>query len=378
MSIRERAKESKQPRISIPLQDKNGRTPLEIEETSKQPMESLKKPVSLKYITLATLVVQNAVMVLSVRYSRILPGDRYFATTAVVCAEVLKLCTCFVILTMEHGWNIFGFLWNSIFKQYTDTLKMAVPSLLYTLQNNLQYLAIENLNPATFQVTYQLKILTTAIFSVVMLQKSLCRLQWFSLILLFSGVSLVQIQQQRQSSSHPSSDPSTTTPNTLHTHKQNPLLGLIAVLASCVSSGFAGVYFEKILKQTKGSVWLRNVQLGLFGIVIGLAGVVIKDGSKVAENGFFYGYSFIVAFVIIQQAFGGILVALVVKYADNILKGFATSLAIVISCIVSVYLFDFTITPMFATGAAVVMLATYLYSLPSVDRQGRLGKQTVG
>lgn len=39
-------------------------------------------------------------------------------------------------------------------------------------------------------------------------------------------------------------------------------VGLMAVLTACVSSGFAGVYFEKILKETKQSVWLRNIQLG--------------------------------------------------------------------------------------------------------------------
>lgn len=38
--------------------------------------------------------------------------------------------------------------------------------------------------------------------------------------------------------------------------------GLMAVLMACVSSGFAGVYFEKILKETKQSVWVRNIQLG--------------------------------------------------------------------------------------------------------------------
>ena len=39
-------------------------------------------------------------------------------------------------------------------------------------------------------------------------------------------------------------------------------VGVVAVLVACVSSGFAGVYFEKILKETKQSVWIRNIQLG--------------------------------------------------------------------------------------------------------------------
>ena len=36
----------------------------------------------------------------------------------------------------------------------------------------------------------------------------------------------------------------------------------MAVLSACCSSGFAGVYFEKILKGTKASIWMRNIQLG--------------------------------------------------------------------------------------------------------------------
>lgn len=44
------------------------------------------------------LVVQNASLILSIRYARTLPGDRFFATTAVVMAEVLKGLTCLLLL----------------------------------------------------------------------------------------------------------------------------------------------------------------------------------------------------------------------------------------------------------------------------------------
>lgn len=44
-----------------------------------------------------------------------------------------------------------------------------------------------------------------------------------------------------------------------------------------------------------------------------------------------------ILFVNLFQAFGGLVVAAVVKYADNILKGFATSLSIVVSSFVSFY-----------------------------------------
>lgn len=51
-----------------------------------------------------------------------------------------------------------------------ELLKVSVPSFLYVIQNNLLYLALSNLDAATYQVCYQLKILTTALFSATMLQ----------------------------------------------------------------------------------------------------------------------------------------------------------------------------------------------------------------
>ena len=37
-------------------------------------------------------------------------------------------------------------------------LKLAIPALLFTIQNNLQYVASSNLSVPTFQITYQLKV----------------------------------------------------------------------------------------------------------------------------------------------------------------------------------------------------------------------------
>ena len=209
-----------------------------------------------------------------------------------------------------------------------------------------------------FQVIYQLKILTTALFSVAMLRKQLSKIQWFALLILFMGVGvIVQLQTE---ASKPHSTTKSTAQSTLT--QQNPILGLVAVLISCVLSGFAGVYFEKILKNTPQSLYVRNVQLGFFGIVFGLGAVFISDGQKIADKGFFFGYDILVWTVIFLQSFGGILVAVVVKYADNILKGFATSAAIVLSCVVSMFFFNFEPSLQFACGAVLVIFSVYLYS----------------
>lgn len=199
-----------------------------------------------------------------------------------------------------------------------------------------------------FQVTYQLKILTTAFFAVVILRRSLLRTQWAALILLLFGVVLVQLAD-----SGPATVPSGIA--------QNHIVGLTAALGSCFLSGFAGIYFEKILKGSDISVWMRNVQLSLLSVPFGLMSCYLKDGDVISKQGFFFGYDWFIFYLVVLQAGGGLIVALVVKHADNILKGFATSLAIIISCIASIYLFNFQLSMRFAMGAALVICSIFLY-----------------
>lgn len=316
-----------------------------------------KSTSNMKFWSLVILIFQNASLILTIRYSRTLSGDMYITSTAVVFAELLKMLVCLFVTFWEikdvSKW--LAMLHANIIADPLTTVKVAVPSLVYVIQNNLQYVAISNLDAATFQVTYQLKVLTTALFSVFLLNKSLNKIQWLSLVMLFVGIALVQLQPSMLNAK-----------KTTEVGGQKPFVGFIAVLVSSLCSGFAGVYFEKILKGSgKGpaaSLWLRNIQLGLFGVVLGLGGMYINDYEKIKEKGMFFGYSNLVWFVIFMQAFGGLLVAVVVKYADNILKGFATSFAIIVSCIVSIYLFNFILSVQFVFGTVLVMSAIYLYS----------------
>ncbi|KAG8555939.1 hypothetical protein GDO81_017869 [Engystomops pustulosus] len=341
----------------------------EKEEVEDPKIEEIKSPEPtmgshLKYISLGILVFQTTSLVLTMRYSRTLKedGPRYLSSTAVVAAEVLKIITCIFLVYKDNSCSVRALnrvLHEEIINKPFDTLKLAIPAVIYTLQNNLLYVALSNLDAATYQVTYQLKILTTALFSVSMLQKRLTKFQWLSLVILMLGVTFVQ--WPTDSSSAPSKDVSS----------GSRFMGLMAVLTACFSSGFAGVYFEKILKETKQSVWIRNIQLGFFGGIFGLVGVYAYDGDSVSKGGFFQGYNNLTWTVVVLQALGGLVVAAVIKYADNILKGFATSLSIILSTLISYFwLQDFVPTSVFFVGAIFVISATFLYGYdpkPSVN-----------
>uniref|UniRef100_A0A8C2SLK2 Solute carrier family 35 member A3 n=1 Tax=Coturnix japonica TaxID=93934 RepID=A0A8C2SLK2_COTJA len=239
---------------------------------------------NLKYLSLGILVFQTTSLVLTMRYSRTLKeeGPRYLSSTAVVLAELLKILSCVLLVYKDSKCNLRTLnrvLHDEILNKPMETLKLAIPSGIYTLQNNLLYVALSNLDAATYQVTYQLKILTTALFSVSMLSKKLGIYQWLSLVILMTGVAFVQWPSDSQATAAKEHSAG------------SQFVGLMAVLIACFSSGFAGVYFEKILKETKQSVWIRNIQLGFFGSIFGLMGVYIYDGEQLSKNGFFQGYN---------------------------------------------------------------------------------------
>lgn len=267
------------------------------------------------------------------------------------------LTGCLMAGSMSDLWNVIR---EEIIGSPAETLKLLIPATLYTIQNNLLYMALSNLDAATYQVTYQLKILATALCSVAMLHKRLSVPQWVSLFLLMVGVSLVQLETEV-----PKVDTdSDSSEEDIDVHPVNRTAGLLAVLVSCLLSGFTGVYFEKLVKGTSQTLWVRSLQLALFGFVFGLAAVGITDFGEVTTNGFFQGYNMTTVSVVVLQALGGMLVALVMKYADNILKGFATSISIVLSAILSYYwLADFAPGIAFFFGATVVIVATFVYSI---------------
>jgi UDP-sugar transporter A1/2/3 len=109
----------------------------------------------LRYGTLIILVLQTTATVLLLRYSRTRPGQPYLASTAVMLNEVCKFTVCVLSLYAQRGfsvrrcWRAFR---DEILGKPSETVKLILPSGLYCLQNNLLFVALTNLDAATYQV----------------------------------------------------------------------------------------------------------------------------------------------------------------------------------------------------------------------------------
>ena len=156
---------------------------------------------------------------------------------------------------------------------------------------------------------------------MIILRKWLRCNQWVALCVLVVGVVVAQSSQGGGSS----------------LNKGSITIGVAAALGVSMCSGFASVYLEKILKGDKTSIWVRNVQLCLFSIPLQFLAIYQRDWEKVQANGWLFGFCWSTWAVVCMFAFGGLLVAVVIRFADNNLKNLAMALAMVPYVIVDIF-----------------------------------------
>lgn len=321
-------------------------------------------------------------------YSRTMPpagGKRYLPSTAVFLTEVLKLAVSLTMALYEvsktappsmPATSLFFSLTSAVFSG--DSWKLAIPAGLYTLANSLQYVGLSNLPAASFQVTYQLKLVLSAVFGLLLLRKTTPARNWGFLLLLVLGIGLLQMPDGSAKDATTALEEETAHiafPRSLEEWRaakaggniykrsatyegieedlltafprMNGALGLLAAVGACAASALAGVYFEKVLKDSAKatSPWVRNVQLAVYSLFPALfIGVIFVDGEKVSAGGFFQGYNWAVWLTILMQALGGIMASFFIFYATTATKCLAATASILLSTVGSIWLFQFEIT----------------------------------
>merc|ERR1712227_576512 len=107
------------------------------------------------------------------------------------------------------------------------------------------------------------------------------------------------------------------------------------MLALSFCAAFAGVYTEYLLKFTEDNVHYQNMEQYAWGVVICSAQFIHSASSR----NFFEGYTPATWLVILTTALYGQVVAFTLKFADNIVKVYANSLASLASALLSHFLF---------------------------------------
>ncbi|KAL3624330.1 hypothetical protein CASFOL_033146 [Castilleja foliolosa] len=311
-------------------------------------------------VTLALTVLTSSQAILIV-WSKRAGKYEYSVTTANFLVEALKCALSLAALT--RIWRKDGVTEdNRLSTSWDEVGVYPIPAVLYLVKNLLQYYIFAYVDAPGYQILKNFNIISTGVLYRIILKRKLSETQWAAFILLCAGCTTAQLKSN--------SDQVLQTPfrgwvmAIRESERRNEYEYIMALL-----SGFAGVYTEAIIKKRPSrNINVQNFWLYVFGMAFNAIAIVVQDFDAVVNKGFFHGYSLITVLMILNHALSGIAVSMVMKYADNIVKVYSTSVAMLLTAVVSVFLFGFHLSLAFFLGSTVVSISVYLHSIGKLQR----------
>lgn len=300
-------------------------------------------------VTVALTVLTSSQAILIVWSKRAGKYD-YSVTTANFSVEALKCAMSLVAL--GRIWKNQGVTEDNKLDTTFDEVKVyPIPAFLYLVKNLLQYYIFAYVDAPAYQILKNLNIISTGVLYRIILNKKLSEVQWAAFILLCAGCTTAQLTSNSDRV------------------LQTPMQGWVMAIVMALLSGFAGVYTEAIMKKRPSrNIHVQNFWLYVFGMIFNVLAICIQDYDAVMNKGFFYGYTLITVLMILNHALSGIAVSFVMKYADNIVKVYSTSVAMLLTAFVSYFLFNFHLSLAFFLGSTVVSVSIYLHSIGKPQR----------
>jgi len=198
---------------------------------------------------------------------------RYLNSTAVTLSELIKVAISLIGIAATERLMLRGLLraaHQTLLGQPQQLLKVAVPALLYTVQNNVIYASLAHIDSVTFQITYQLKLVSSLLAARLLLKKPVARTKWLSVALLTLGVVFVQLSLQDDAaaaaadaaeSDDESPVDAAASAAAAAAARRSRAKGIVGVLVACGCSGLAGAAMELLLKEDSQSLPRRNLQV---------------------------------------------------------------------------------------------------------------------
>lgn len=329
---------------------------------------------STRVIVLLVLCLQNSFFTVVRRYSLGFKRESYSKYEVLLVGEIIKLVfSAYMVVPpdaqLDQGHN------SSYVRRVRQRLgyliatsgKMVGLAVLYGAMNILSLVSLRNIGAGMFTIFAQCKILTTAVFSTIILQRQYSPTQWRALFSLSLGVLLFS-QPIWDTSTAGAGASAITDPHGGHgasppssSADANVLLGTLAVLIEVTLSGFASIYFEKVIKTDplQLSIWERNFQLAFGSLPVYVVFMMFTTPSLSHLGA---GWTVLGWAVALLGAAGGLLVALSIKYGDSILKTLATTGAILLSSVLDHLWLGGPLTPAMMIAAVQVILAICNYT----------------
>ncbi|XP_051193901.1 CMP-sialic acid transporter 5 isoform X2 [Lolium perenne] len=249
--------------------------------------------------------------------------------------EVAKVIFALVMLIIQSRKQKVGekpLLSRSTFIQAArNNVLLAVPALLYAINNYLKFIMQLYFNPSTV--------------------KMLSNLKWEALALLLIGISINQLRTS------PAGSTAFGLPITAIAYIYTVIFVTVPSLAS--------VYNEYAMKSQDTSIYLQNLFLYGYGAIFNFLGILGTALFQGPENfNILQGHSRATMFLICNNAAQGILSSFFFKYADTILKKYSSTVATIFTGLASAVFLGHTLTINFLLGISVVFISMHQFFSP--------------
>lgn len=327
---------------------------------------------SIRMVVLLVLCLQNSLFTVTRRFSLAVRNEQYSKYEVLLVGEFIKIAFSAYMIMQGSSSNASSSSSHNIsgLKQRLGYLigtshKMVILAVLYGAMNILSLISLRNIGAGMFTIFAQCKILTTATFSTLILRRKYSWTQWRALIALSLGVLL--FSQPIWDKDHTTTSNVEDTNNDNNTSAANAFVGTAAVLIEVSLSGFASIYFEKVIKTDplQLSIWERNFQLAAGSVPVYLMFMFFTSTPSTVGA----GWTWLAWAVAILGAAGGLLVALSIKYGDSILKTLATTGAILLSSVIDRVWLGGPLTPAMVIAAGQVIIAICNYTFDMTPKQ---------
>ncbi|OWZ16987.1 hypothetical protein PHMEG_0009144 [Phytophthora megakarya] len=278
----------------------------------------------------------------------------YSSTTVTLLVEVLKLVVMLAAIVATETKAPARFV-------PLEAFYYAVPSFLYTIDNNLNYVILRYMDAATLSVLWNLKIVVTAVLFRFVLKHPLSELRKIAIVLLVVGVLTSQSNHLREmegAMSKESSGSGMDMPSEEDKSAKDLIIGVMLVLVGVTLSSCASVFTEWAFKRKSNCPFLwQNMQMYVFGIIFNTAGVLLVEGEEISSKGFFHGYNNWTLAVVAVNSIGGIGMGFILKYLDNIACVYSHSMAMMLTMLFSMLFFSFSPSLEFGCGLTVLIIS---------------------
>eukprot|EP00747_Dinoflagellata_sp_TGD_P023508 gnl/TRDRNA2_/TRDRNA2_129858_c0_seq1.p1 gnl/TRDRNA2_/TRDRNA2_129858_c0~~gnl/TRDRNA2_/TRDRNA2_129858_c0_seq1.p1 ORF type:complete len:344 (-),score=54.09 gnl/TRDRNA2_/TRDRNA2_129858_c0_seq1:209-1207(-) len=283
----------------------------------------------------------------------------YSMPSVVLNAEFVKLCLSLLFLFGEQR-SLLGTVQAAVLRSPHMWLLSSLPSVLYSVNNNLDMLNNQHMDPGTEQVLVQLKVLTTGLAWWLVFRSPLGRRKWLALFLLFLGAVAAGWPKSGKTEGK---------------RMFIDMVGIFLVIAYVWISAIAGVYNEWLYKGPGKdmSIHVCNFRLYAIGCCCNFSAHFASSphgwegGLLGVLGGMFHGYNVYTWALVATYSLMGLILSQVMKHLDSIVKLFISGTSMYITAVLSWAIFGYTPAFTFVIGLLLVSFALALFHYEKIS-----------